>query len=296
MTWKAVDRWFALYGARPILRLGCLTGRPRIPILMYHSIAEDSETGVAMYYKLCTPPSLFSSHMSMLKNAGFQTIAPGAAVTAASETGTGRTGRKTALTFDDGFSDIFTNALPILESMGFTATVYLATAYIGDERRVFKGRSCLTWPEILEMKDRGIRFGSHTVTHPVLYGMRWDDIRNELRDSRQEIEDRLQVQTVSFSYPYAFPQEDRDFVARLKDALHETGYRDGVTTRIGRVGPQDDLLTLKRLPVNSGDDDRLFSAKLEGAYDPLAFGQSLHRRLRHKVPREGTTPGTPLEG
>ena len=71
----------------------------------------------------------------------------------------------------------------------------------------------------------------------------------------------------TFSYPYAFPETDRGFIDRLRRVLEESGYKDGVSTIIGRAGRSDSRLFMKRLPVNSHDDVRFFRAKLEGAYD-----------------------------
>jgi len=185
-----------------------------------------------------------------------------------------------AITFDDGFRDFYTTAWPILQQHGFAATMYLPTSFIGDQPSRFKSRECLTWPEVKELHRCGIEFGSHTVHHPELVDLPWPEIQSEISDSKSQIETRIGNRIRGFAYPYAFPQTRRDFVGRFKDLLMAGGYESCVTTQIGRYWPGDDLLQIKRLPVNSVDDSALFQAKLTGAYDWLADLQGLSKALR----------------
>jgi len=62
------------------------------------------------------------------------------------------------------------------------------------------------------------------------------------------------------------------------------GYESSVSTQIGRHQPGADLMQIKRLPVNSEDDVRLFQAKLEGGYDWLALPQHLSKSVRRHFP------------
>ncbi len=177
------------------------------------------------------------------------------------------------LTFDDGYQDFYTDAFPLLNRFGYSATVFLPTAYIGDAGRPFKGLECLTWGQVRELHQAGVEFGSHTVTHPKLHTMGAEELTREVRCSKERIEDELGCQVKSFSYPYAFPETDRTFVPKLQRILEETGYEDGVSTIIGRLDPTCNRMFMKRLPINSDDDIRFFQAKLEGAYDWLHAAQ-----------------------
>jgi hypothetical protein len=98
-------------------------------------------------------------------------------------------------------------------------------------------------------------------------------IDNELQSSKQTIEDKLGSQAVSFAYPYAFPQADTAFINKLRDALQDAGYQNGVCTALGRANRASEPLFLERLPINSDDDEALFQAKLLGAYDWIAQPQ-----------------------
>jgi peptidoglycan/xylan/chitin deacetylase (PgdA/CDA1 family) len=173
------------------------------------------------------------------------------------------------LTFDDGYLDFYTQAYPILNRYGFSATVFLPTAYIGESPRSFKGTGCLTWDQVRELKRVGIHFGSHTVTHPQLRTLSAEVVRDEIQRSKETIEEKLGSPVGTFAYPYALPETDRSFRAGLRGILEEAGYQAGVSTIIGTADRAGDRFFMKRLPANSADDRRLFEAKLSGAYDWL---------------------------
>jgi peptidoglycan/xylan/chitin deacetylase (PgdA/CDA1 family) len=168
----------------------------------------------------------------------------------------------------------------VLSDFGYSATMFLPTAYIGNDRQSFKGRPCLTWDEVRRLRAGGIMFGAHTVTHPVLHRMSWPAITTEIGDSRARIEDELMEPVRTFAYPFAFPREDQQFVGRLRQELTALGFSAAVTTAIGRAKPGHDPLSLRRLPVNDCDDRRLFMAKLKGGYDWLGGLQYLARSAK----------------
>jgi peptidoglycan/xylan/chitin deacetylase (PgdA/CDA1 family) len=236
-----------------------------IPVLMYHSISDDPEPGVSPYYRLATTPARFVAQMQCLRDNGYTVVDLQEALARVSSER--RDARIAVVTFDDGFEDFRTHAWPALAAHGFTATVFLPTSFIGDTRRSFKGRPCLTWNEVRELYAAGIRFGSHTVTHSKLYDLSWPAIRTELVESRAALEQELAGPIRTFAYPYAFPQEDREFVSRFVGELAGAGYAAGVTTAIGRATPASNPFRIERLPVNDCDDEPLFVAKLAGSYD-----------------------------
>jgi peptidoglycan/xylan/chitin deacetylase (PgdA/CDA1 family) len=270
------DRIATLYFFRPLHRVAMGGGSPRIPILMYHSISESEDNGRHPYFGTRTTPRVFEQHMKYLNEHNYEVISPEAAVAKLSQKEAG--GRKFAsITFDDGFRDFYTNAFPILAKYSFTATMYLPTQYIQEKAQAFKGIDCLSWSEVRELQRAGMRFGSHTVTHPVLKQVSHQQLETELESSKKTIEQKVGVGVTSFAYPYAFPEEDREFTQRLRGALEKAGYENGVSTVIGSTHSPEDKFFLKRLPVNSWDDAALFQAKLAGDYDWLRAPQYLQK-------------------
>jgi peptidoglycan/xylan/chitin deacetylase (PgdA/CDA1 family) len=273
------DRVATLSIARPLSRAGVLTPSAGVPVLMYHSVSNDAEPGVPPYYRVATSPQNFRRHLQWIREDGRTAVDLASALRLlVRDPAAARTA--VVVTFDDGFRDFYTDAWPALSDFGFTATMFLPTAFIGHARRRFKGRECLTWPEVREMHAQGITFGAHTVTHPTLYGLGWSDIRRELRDSRAEIQNTLASPIDTFAYPYAFPQEDREYVQRFEGELTTAGYVAAVTTIIGRAAASSPRLLLPRLPVNDADDRSLFMSKLAGHYDWMARAQRTFRSMK----------------
>ena len=260
------DRLLTLYAAQPARRLMPLdTGR--VPILMYHSISRETERRVHPYYQTVTTPEKFSEQIDFLHRNGYKTVTLTDAIGRMQTRQVSE--RAVVITFDDGYQDFYTEAFPVLSLHSYSATVFLPTAYIGESAQKFKGRECLTWNQVRELKAAGIDFGSHTVTHPQLKTLKLDAIQYEVQSSKLTIEAKLGSAVESFSYPYALPEADHAFRQTLKATLQEAGYGNGVSTIIGTAGGASDKFFMERLPVNCSDDLRLFQAKLQGAYDWL---------------------------
>ncbi len=132
----------------------CGPRRPGIPILMYHSISQGGEAGRNSYFRTRTDPRVFSKHVAFLAANGYRTIGLGEAVRQ-NEATTPNAEKAVVLTFDDGFEDFYTEAFPILSTFGYTATVFLPTAYIGAVPRRFNGTMCLTWSQVRELQKAG---------------------------------------------------------------------------------------------------------------------------------------------
>lgn len=276
------DRLATVSIVSPISRLFARQKKLGIPILMYHAVG-DGCSDQHPYYEINVRPKIFADHVRQLHDEGYVAVSLDQALHLL-RTG-GSTSKKTVvITFDDGYRDFYQAAFPILAEYSFTATVFLVTGEIADQRKYFKDRPCLTWSEIDELQKNGISFGSHTATHPRLTSLSGSDLDKEIAQSKDAIETRIGVAVRSFSYPYAFPEATSDFVNRLRETLAIYGYENGVTTILGTAHSGSDPFFLPRLPINTWDDPQFFQAKLEGHYDWLHSAQYLAKRLRNKKP------------
>ena len=337
-----LDRFITLSVAGPLRSAlsRAAEAEPVLPVLMYHSISDRDESHLRDYFKVCTAPDRFRLQMQTLRDNGYVGVDLEAGLAWLNQTGapvsnparlsgeelreaepttesplliphsafralhsTFKNLRPVAITFDDGFRDFFTEALPALVEHAFTATMYLPTAFIGETRRSFSPRirstinsllstafACLTWSEVKEARQVGMRFGSHTVHHPRLYELPWPEIEAELRDSRAELEHQLSRPAHSFAYPYAYPGADGAFCGRLRETLIGCGYHSCVTTILGRVAKRADAHSLRRLPMNGADDAALLLAKVSGAYDWMEPAQRSVKRVKGFLRRGAVRP------
>lgn len=253
----------------------------RVAILMYHSISDRVETRVHPYFKTVTSPARFAQQMQWLEEAGAEVVALDdwkMPITQASML-------RVIITFDDGFNDFITDAFPVLREHAYEATMFLPTDFIETGRELSVGVNHLGWDDVRRLSRAGVRFGSHTDNHRHLDTLLHHEIKEEVRTSAEIIRKHLGGKVTSFSCPFAFPQAHPMVIATLRETLAECGYTVAVTTRIGTVSMYDDPYTLKRLPINSDDDQKLFMAKLNGGYNWLNGMQRMVRYARKALHR-----------
>jgi peptidoglycan/xylan/chitin deacetylase (PgdA/CDA1 family) len=237
---------------------------------MYHSVANENEEKKHPYFHINTQPSVFATQMAYLRDNNYISISLEEASRYLTDERNDKK-RYVVITFDDGYENFLINAFPVLQQFKFSATVFLPTAYIGDQ---FNGRNCLSWQQVNELIEQNICFGSHTVSHPRLKMLSKEDVTYEIKTSKDIIEQKTGSTITDFSHPYAFPEEDKDYIKFIKMVFRQAGYRHCVTTSIG-ICREGNGLFFNRLPVNTWDDNIFFEAKLGGSYNwlhPIQFG------------------------
>jgi peptidoglycan/xylan/chitin deacetylase (PgdA/CDA1 family) len=236
----------------------------RFPILMYHGVNDTLGTRHP-YFETNTSPAVFRSQMQMLAKGGYHALSLDDAL--CNSRLNASVGRPVVITFDDGYADFYDSALPVLIEFGFTAMMYIVTGFTREHRLVKDGKRFMSWTEVRELSKYGIRVGSHTVSHGALCEMSRFRMENEVRGSKEILEDKLGVPVESFAYPYAFPEHDTQFVKHIRECLQMYGYKNAVSTIVGTASRQTDPYLLPRLPVNTFDDEAFLRAKLEGGYE-----------------------------
>jgi len=281
LTLPRLDRFITMYMYWPLVRLMGNTTRECVPILAYQSISKNLFGQSHPYYQINTAPEVFSQQMRWLKSQGYEGIhLPDMLDGLASGQ---NMSKRVVITFDDGYRDFLTEGFPVMKQCGFTATVFLVTDRIRTTPMRYEGVDYLTWGDVRELHAEGIRFGSRTVTHPDLRSLEPDQIDYELGYSKEIIEQELGAAVESFSYPFPFPEEDRDFARYIGDTLENQGFKDGVSSIIGRATRASNRFSLPRLPVNSWDTSELLQAKLLGGYDWMHVPQLLEKFIFHNV-------------
>ncbi len=229
------------------------------PILMYHSISSNSSSQFRPFAALAEH---FEEHISFIQERGYRfwTVSglldalkrdPEVAQTAV------------VITFDDGFEDFYSAALPILMRHGATATLYVVTGSVGGTSTwLLKSgegsRRMLDWRQLTEIRDLGIEIGAHTFTHPQLDCIPASQAKEEITGSKHALEDKLGIAVRSFAYPYGFYNKP------VRSLVDEAGYDSACAVRYAMSSAADDRFALSRHIVRHGAGDMQIGALLEG--------------------------------
>ncbi len=212
----------------------------KFPILMYHHIAD-----VVNGNTLFVPANEFKMEMTALKNAGYYTLSPDEAYRVLT------TNEKPAdkivwVTFDDGYKNAQTTAVPILTELGMKGSFFIITGMVGNEDKMADNG-------LLAIKSNPLMsLGSHTVNHPDLQYATHDTATKELMDSKAYLDKLLQQHTSVICYPSGRYNAQTPVIATA------AGYKLGLTTHHGLASSADGLLSLNRVRVAFGQTETSF--------------------------------------
>jgi peptidoglycan/xylan/chitin deacetylase (PgdA/CDA1 family) len=237
------------------------------PVLCYHSVTPKRDVMIDPM-----APILFEAHMAHVK-ANYVPVTL-EAVFNALDGGDVLPDRAVAVTFDDGYSDNYDFAFPLLRKYSIPATIFLVSGFI--EGQVSMGGEPdwgpLSWDQIREMMDSGqITFGSHTHTHAILSSLDDSKVREEVRRSKEILEEKLRIPVKTFAYPNG---RGRDIPRVAVDEIKRLGFVGACSTIWGTRHEADDRYLLNRVNVPGNNSVDVLERKIAGAYDYLHY---LHR-------------------
>lgn len=227
-----------------------MSGSDGVPILMYHVLGTRATPG---FRRFTLHPDLFVGQLELLTGLGYRflTVSELAALRA---TGRAVGQRAVVLTFDDGYADFHTYALPALTKFNATATLYVTTGHLDRVAHWTCGdddgeRRMLSWSQLADVVSAGVEIGAHSHTHPELDMVGPGELRREIAVPRAELADRLGVPVDSFAYPFGYHSP------AVRAGVAAAGYRSacGVADMMSRAS--SDPLVLPRLSVDADTDD-----------------------------------------
>lgn len=215
-----------------------------IPILTYHQIAPTPPKGTP-YRSLVVAPENFERQMRFLKKLGFQGLSMADLLPYLRGK---KTGRVVGITFDDGYQNNFDNALPVLESVGFSSTCYVVSGLIGKtnawDLAVGIPQTPLMSEDVLrKWVAAGQDIGAHTRNHARLSSASPMELDSEVRGCKVDLEDLFGQEISHFCYPYG------DYSEASVNAVREAGFLSATTTSAGRVHAHSPWWTLNRVSV-----------------------------------------------
>ena len=186
-----------------------------------------------------------------------------------------------AITFDDGYADNYEFAFPSLQERAFPATFFLTAGLLEKDPEVLARTQMLygtpadevrplEWSEVRAMHAAGMEIGAHTLTHPNLAVLDRAHVREELRRSKQIIEDRLGQPIRSMAYPFGKP--GRHFTSDTVALVAEAGYEYACAVLFRAVRSSDSRYAIPRLVATSDSVDQL-REKVLGVWDLIGKWQ-----------------------
>lgn len=255
---------FALLLTTGVTRLFGLLNRRQVTILCYHSVTAQNPPIPEDPHKLHLPVSSFVKHLEYLKR--YYNVISLDEFLAAVREHRELPDYSVVLTFEDGVRNFLTVATPALKRLGMPATNFVITDYtsvaatpnLNHKWQPADDRTFLSWPDIEELAQAGITFGSHTCTHPRLPELSGPEAEKELIDSHEALRARVPQTHVPLSYPYGQVSDE------IRQLAQEAGYSCGMTTLAGTNDLQSDLFDLRRTVIAGDDDLPTFAARVAG--------------------------------
>jgi len=234
------SRWWSFStAARPPNVLAPGRAAINVPILTYHYIRVNPDRNDRLGFALSVTPADFAAQMDWLARNGYHPITT-EDLYAYLKGARGLPGKPVILTFDDGYSDFYTTALPILMSHDFTAEEYVVAGFVGQP-------GYMTAAQVREADRSGIEIGSHTVSHVNLATASLGAVRAQLSESKAFLEQLIGHPVVSFCYPSG------KFNASVASQVAAAGYHDATTTWFGYSHMLGDRYVWTRLRVSGGE-------------------------------------------
>jgi peptidoglycan/xylan/chitin deacetylase (PgdA/CDA1 family) len=229
---------------------------------MYHQIDPPPRRGAVMR-ALVVSPGAFARQMALLKIMGYR----GLSMHDLEPYLRGeKRGKVVGLTFDDGYQNNLTHALPVLKRHGFTATCYAVSGAFGgsntwDAKLGIISKPLMNIEEWRTWHTNGMEIGSHTCNHVNLRECPDEQAAREIAQSRLDLEQQLQCKVRHFCYPYGW------YAPQHRQMVIDAGYTSATTTARGRVAPGDDMFALKRIKVARATTLVMFAAKILSTYE-----------------------------
>jgi peptidoglycan/xylan/chitin deacetylase (PgdA/CDA1 family) len=250
-------------GLPPALYAPNVTANVRsIPILVYHQIAEAPKKG-APFRGLYVSPAAFARQMAWLKFLGYQ----GLSMTDLQPYLQGdKSGKVVGITFDDGYLNNLTHALPVLQKHGFSSTCYVVDGLLGQTNVWDQGigmaqTPLMTAQQLLQWQAGGQEIGAHTQEHVDLLSVSEIAAWRQIAKSKTTLEALLGRAVSHFCYPYGKFDERHSTMAK------QANYQTATTTARARVHRGVNMLTLPRVPVLRSTALPVFWLKIATAYE-----------------------------
>lgn len=208
-----------------------------ISVFIYHRFGEDR------YPSTNISVEVFAGHLAYLDAEGFQVL-PLSTIARMLREGVEIPPKSVGLCIDDAFTSFATNALPLLQQYGFSATLFVNTDAVGTA-------GYLDWAQLREVMSKGVEIGNHTANHAYLVEMedgesprQWQQrISADIERSKQALKKHLDINPEIFAYTYG------EYSPALIEVIKGAGFKSAFAQQSGIIYPDSNIWALPRFPM-----------------------------------------------
>lgn len=201
-------------------------------IFMYHRFGEDELPSTSIKIEQ------FEAHLEELKTGGYQVMAL-EDIIKAFRSGDELPERAVAITIDDAYLSVYTQAWPRLKALGFPFTLFVSTDPVDQGIRGY-----MSWDQIRELKSGGVGIGNHTASHLHMAAASVPANRRELDKSNRRFKAELGGKPDLFAYPYGETSK------RITQLVRATGFSAALGQHSGVAMKNPGLYYLPRFALN----------------------------------------------
>jgi len=222
----------------------CLAANQNAVVFMYHHFGEPDlpTTNVRL--------DQFEQHLALLEQDNYQ-VWPLEKIIEYIRHHQPLPDKTIAITVDDAYRSVYTQAYPRLKARGWPFTVFVSTDVIDQSLPAY-----MSWQQMKEMQQHNVTFANHSASHDFLIKMRDDEtsqdwskrVTNDIKYAQRRIEKELGHAPMLFAYPYG------EYNEALANIVTNLGYI-GFGQQSGAIGPYSDLHILPRYPMSESFAD-----------------------------------------
>jgi peptidoglycan/xylan/chitin deacetylase (PgdA/CDA1 family) len=228
-----------------------LFAQDSLSVLVYHHVSNATPLSTSI------SPEVFRSHLQFMKDNGITVIDLEVAVLKLQK-GMDLPEKAVAITFDDGYESIYSNAWPVLKEFSAPFSIFISTDPINTSQKGY-----VTWDQIREMHSQGVNIGNHTSDHIYLTQKLQNEstpnwrirVQKSIQKGHFDLTQKLGIEPRLFAYPYG------EFNQELKNMVNNFDYI-AVGQHSGAIGSHSDWLALPRFPMG-GIYSKISTAKIK---------------------------------
>lgn len=236
--------------------------KPQAAVLMYHSVSDSG-------WFFSVSPEEFNRQMRYVKERCTPVRLRDIADFLEGKRSLPR--RAVAVTFDDGYRDFETHALPILQRYKIPATVFVTAGEV-DRKEIGNYLPLLEWKDICDIlrgsaleevprKSALVEIGSHALTHRKLTRLSPEEAENEIVSSAVVLERRIRLRPQFFAYPKG------SFNDHIMKAAARAGYQGACAATQQLITAGTNRFAIPRIQIDRSTSFFEFKAKLTPAAD-----------------------------